>query len=983
MSEPSALDSVARRKTAAAPAAAASASTSALDRVAKRKQTTAAQLPVIAPEAAPTLLDRIKALLLPAQDLATDPARRTDVAIGAGKGLVQDLVGLPDVLLQGANPLAAVATMLGKGPGITDRVEQVHPGARQTFEEDTAPANTDQMVGRVAELLGQIVGPAAVKGGATVGRAVGNLRTSRAAARAVSDTMADLAKGRATRTGTGWSPTPIPTDTPAPTLPTGTAARPFSMPGQPPRPPSPLAKTSGTGWTPAAIPEAGAAPAGPTGSTAHPFSMQVPASPPSPLAPLGTTSGTAMTAGPMPTEPLAWAVRVPAKAETAPVVTQAVQKLQAVVADAPAPVVTPPTPGAPVTAPAAADPLQAFASMMADKGAKVDAVLTETANTAGPAAAAEAFEETIRGELARIVKDARTRLGGDRAGDLLYGNSKRKGLLGLPEGTVPRPARRMSIDALDPSPSRTPQIVEEAKAAKAARESQKGISTLLATTTLGGAGVGALVGGTQGDTDEDRVTNAVLGGAVGAITVPLIVHAAVTRSPKKMQGFLYSSVLSSPQSVAKAYLGAMGGTIDAAVEQIATGNVRAGTRILTTLFHGQSARTFLQALKRPDTAALSGVAADAPSALGRIFGAGDAVARRAMAAGGIGADEAARYTLSGAPTSPMGKDILALYGKWFPLRLVSTMFPRVGIQVLERGLERLPLGTAIPKKLGVSSGTVGAQRARQVLGTVAGLGSYAGNEQIPDWAKPYLVAMAGVYSLPVGIGTAVAEAQSRGKGLGPTIADSMNVFAANMPFPQYGPLQQIRPETVASQFVPNLLRDIARARDPHERETSGQFLGRMRAKIPGLRETLPVQGQPVNIAGRPNQDRSSALTRALTPAPFQSTPMQDIPTPVAQELRRLKVSVNVPALALQGKVGKFDLKSLPVDPAVLEQARATRRQYLIPQIEKLLASPSYQRADDAAKKRRLAAVVERAQQAGATKARAQVVRLLRQQGALK
>lgn len=622
--------------------------------------------------------------------------------------------------------------------------------------------------------------------------------------------------------------------------------------------------------------------------------------------------------------------------------------------------------------------------MMADKGAKVDAVLTTTANEAGPAAAADAFEETIRGELARIVKDARRRLGGDRAGDLLYGNSKRKGLLGLPEGTVPRPARRASIDALDPSPSRTPQIVEEARAAKAAKASKEGgFSLLMPTATIAGAGVGAAIGGTQGETREDRLTNAALGGSLGAITVPLITHAALTRSPKKLQGYLYSSVLSSPQSLVKAYMGAVGGTIDAAVEKMAAGDVQAGTRILGALFHEQSVRTFLQALKQPSTASLSGIAADAPTVLGRVFGAGDAVAKRAMAAGGIGPEEAARYTLSGTPTSPMGKDVLGLYGKWFPLRLVSTMFPRVGIQILERGLERLPIGATAARKLGVGAGTTKAMRARQVLGTVAGLGAYAGNDQVPDWAKPYLVAMAGVYSLPVGLGVGIAEAQSQGKGLRGSLKAVANTFAQNLPFPQYGPSQVLDPENIASMAVPNILRDVARARDPHERETAGQFLGRMRAKIPGLRETLPVQGQPVNIAGQPNQDRSSAATRFFTPAPFQSTKMQDIPKPVADELTRLNVTVNVPSLRLEGKVGKFDLKTLPVDAAVLERARLTRRQFLVPQIQKLLASASYQRADDTVKRRRLAAIVERAQQAGSAKARTEVVQALRKQGALR
>jgi len=372
---------------------------------------------------------------------------------------------------------------------------------------------------------------------------------------------------------------------------------------------------------------------------------------------------------------------------------------------------------------------------------------------------------------------------------------------------------------------------------------------------------------------------------------------------------------------------------------------------------------------------LSGMAQDAPTTVGRVFGAGDAVARAAMKAGGISQEDAARYTLSGLPTTPIGQKVLKLWSEYFTLRLMTSLFPRVGIQILERGIERSPVG--LLKLKGINEGaSAGTRLARAAGGTGAALAGYAANDQAPDWAKPYLVALGGVYGLPAAAGMAVSAASQRGAD---PVTAGVETVARNLPFPQFGPAETIKQLGSGATLVPNALRDVARARDPFERDTRGDFFGRTKAKIPGLRETLPVRGQNVNIVGQPTENRSTPLRRMLSSASPERSPMQGIPEPVANELQRLDVAINVPAFEKELTVGK---RKIPIPPEAAERARAERRQYLVPLIEKLLQSPAYQRADDTGKKRRLEATIRRAEEAGGQRARANVIKTLRQQGAI-
>jgi hypothetical protein len=788
------------------------------------------------------------------------------------------------------------------------------PGTSEDPAADRSP---------LAEMLGPIARP--WEGETPIDR-LRNLMTMlvpSALGRGAGSTVRSLFKGTppappnpaAIRTATGAPTELLPAGTAAPTA-TGTSI-PFNAPVTPKPALPPLAARTGTS-APTTLQAPGAMTPGRTG-TSVPFN--VPATPKPAPPPLAARTGTGTPSAPLPTGTGGWSMP---KTPKAPPIIQAPLEQAAKVAD-------------------------------------------EIAEAVGPQQAAAAIEQKVKLSVNELARAMRDRYGSQRAGDMLFGNSKAGNVIG-------RGARKEAIKRMAPGPSKTPQIVEEAvqqsELLRKFSDPRGAINPKLAAG-IASTGIGGAVGAATGETPEERLENGLIGAGLGAVAVPLLAHAYAVGAPKAAQNALYTSVLSSPTSVFKAYLGAVGGSIGAAAEKMAAGDVRSGQRILSTLFSPGSVSAFGRALKNPQSATLSGMGEQGPNIVGRFFGAGDAVARRAMAAGGITAEEAARFTLSGAPTTPLGKEILGLWNRWFVLRLSSSLFPRVGAQILERGLERLPgVGAASVKGLNEGASTA-TKVARQALGAgaMAGGAALGANEDVPTWAKPYLLALSGVYALPAGVGMALGSSKPEDAA-----TNVLSEFARNSPFPQYGPTEALKQLATGASLVPNMVRDVAVARDPYERDTRGDFFGRAKAKIPGLRETLPVRGRRVNIAGEPIADRSTPFSRVLSPAPSRNEPMKGVPDAVAQEIERLGIKINPPDFE---KTVKIAGRTIAVPPEAAEAAQRERRQYVIPAVEKLLASPSYQAASDASKARRLQATIDRAEAAGAARAKARLSRLLR------
>lgn len=503
---------------------------------------------------------------------------------------------------------------------------------------------------------------------------------------------------------------------------------------------------------------------------------------------------------------------------------------------------------------------------------------------------------------------------------------------------------------------------------------ERGAISTRAQLRAGSGAIGAVVGGTQGETPEERAKNAALGAATGAFVVPAIARLAASTAPKALQSVIYTSTLSSPASVLKAWLGAYGGAVAAAAE-----NPKMAPTIIRHLMPDKFTPRFLSAFKQ-SAAGGQQLGQQAPNILKRIYGAADEAARAAMQAGGISAADAPRFTLSGDPTSKSGKFVLDTFaradqvgpGLGMTVKTLTTLFPRVGIQILERGAERMGGGLVAP-----SLRTGGSQGIKTALGAGAVAAGYAAEDDLPTWLQPFAAAAAGPYALPVMTGMAASRGMRKGGGAEGAKAAATEI-AGQIPLGRFGSYEAGRRVLSGATLVPNLVQDIAEYRDPYDRQPEG-FFGSTKAKIPGLRETLPVRGERVNIAGQPTDgSRSqSPIKRALTPRSREVEPLRGIPSDVATELRRLDISINPPSFE---KEIKFGSKTVAVPPALAEKRRAEAREKLVPVIQKTLASRRYQSLSDEKKKILLARVVQQAQASGAAKARGTLLRELKQRG---
>lgn len=482
----------------------------------------------------------------------------------------------------------------------------------------------------------------------------------------------------------------------------------------------------------------------------------------------------------------------------------------------------------------------------------------------------------------------------------------------------------------------------------------------------GGGALGAGIGGTQGDTTEERVKNAALGAATGAFLVPNVARMVASTFPKAAQSYIYTSTLSSPGSVMKAWLGAYSGAATAALE-----NPKAAPAIVRELMPDRFTPRFLAAFRTTDVGGQQ-ISKEAPNILKRIYGAADVAARAAMKAGGISEADAARYTLSGMPTTAMGKDTLGfLERQGLPVKLLTSLFPRVGIQILERGAERMGGGLIAP-----SLRTSGNQLAKTALGAGAAATAYQHEPDIPDWLKPFAIAATGPYALPVSVGMAVRKGKEKKGSIGEGLQEAGRTVAGQIPLSTFGTYEAGRRVGSGASLVPNIVQDVAEYRDKYDRVPEG-FFGGTKAKIPGLRETLPIRSARVNISGTPTDEgrSKSPLKRALTPSTRETEPTKGIDPDVVSELKRLEININPPSYEKNIKVGS---KTIAVPPELASRRQAESRSRLVPQIKRLMDSPRYRSMDDDRRKTVMEKLIQQTMNAGSAKARGIVLKELKE-----
>jgi len=320
---------------------------------------------------------------------------------------------------------------------------------------------------------------------------------------------------------------------------------------------------------------------------------------------------------------------------------------------------------------------------------------------------------------------------------------------------------------------------------------------LLTRIALGGTG--AAIGYTQGETADERVANAIIFGT-GGMLVPSLLKSGqpagtVVRALKDgardlgpslgraFEKWRYFSMLARPGSIARASGGALSGTAIAAMTQAARGDISGSARILGHLLV-RSPVEYLRALRSPASIARPVIEQGRVPASGgllslptRLISAADHAAVNAMKAGGIETEEALRYTLSGEPTSAIGRDFFHALNNHFLGRLVSP-FSRVSIVGAERGLEFSPLGpvfrTRIRSAPGVAPLSRGESIARAAVGTaisvpIGGISGVVAGAIHDEKAATRLRRNVAAFTGPAALGTlltsAWAEAATRNPGM--------------------------------------------------------------------------------------------------------------------------------------------------------------------------------------------------------------------------
>lgn len=407
---------------------------------------------------------------------------------------------------------------------------------------------------------------------------------------------------------------------------------------------------------------------------------------------------------------------------------------------------------------------------------------------------------------------------------------------------------------------------------------------------------------------------------------------------------LYGSLLSSPQTGIKAGLGSIVGALTGAVERAGAGHPEDTWKIIRNLSPDVSIPNFIKGFQLRGTHRVplrsinpqSKSLLDVPS---RIMGGIDTATVYAMMKGRIPLEHAERLTLAGTPETPLGRATIGFLRR-IPFSSFPVPFGRVGIHSIEQS------GLFQPFQHPFRAGTSLA---------LGGLAGYFG-DKVPSEYSPYVSAAAGPFTLPVAIGLAARHSLEAGRD--PT-SEIIKEVARNIPYPtNLDPVSALLPENVIRSLTPNLLRDIARATDPEERKLSapkgsglfGSLLGfeTTRAKIPGLREQLPITGRKVDIYGKSIAGRrESQFKRFLTSEPW----LPDITpeTPEVQKMQDIGVKMNAPSFEPSIKIsgGEKTLTNpkgtidVPLAPEESELYRQEQRAALQTVLQRLSKSPTF------------------------------------------
>ena len=268
------------------------------------------------------------------------------------------------------------------------------------------------------------------------------------------------------------------------------------------------------------------------------------------------------------------------------------------------------------------------------------------------------------------------------------------------------------------------------------------LRSLLKIGRLAGGLGGGAIGAATAEPDESPLLRGLGGAALGGLVLPGAIGSAArgfrrqVPLPKGQTGtqrggisealadYTYFGFLGSPDTMARASLGGAGGALIGALEMMGEGALKGdldllkrsgrvmkhlvgpgkddGPRSWARHVFTESPEEFSKQYQRIAPTVQDPTAPEhyqrAQGWLGKFYGASDLVAMEALGKGGMSAQEAARYTLTGEPVSRTGQWALKAQREGRKLGgvpgFVSTQlapFARVGIMGFEKGLEHTPV----------------------------------------------------------------------------------------------------------------------------------------------------------------------------------------------------------------------------------------------------------------------------------------------------
>jgi hypothetical protein len=146
-------------------------------------------------------------------------------------------------------------------------------------------------------------------------------------------------------------------------------------------------------------------------------------------------------------------------------------------------------------------------------------------------------------------------------------------------------------------------------------------------------------------------------------------------------------------------------------------------------------------------------------------------------------------------------------------------------------------------------------------------------------------------------------------------------------------------EQTASRTIPAIITDFGKLIDKYERETGGEMARRVMAKIPVLREELPIK---TDITGRKIETEPTNIL-------FGSRVKTAVDDAVVKEIDRLNKTGNAPTISDPTRYGKF--RSLETEEK--DKIRTKFNQEYGRKAREKIASSAYKRLDDAQKKKEL------------------------------